>query len=250
MCCGNETYEGGYTIKIFSQVFTELQAMALKQRAKNLEDLLNAVERGNKQDAHDFTRGHLNEANLKRPQEFRTHKGWDGAKSSTLAPGNRSKIPQSVRRKGAEKGMTDVLSQFVLGTDNFLPTVKKSKLRKQKQSDWPADSTGSIDEQALVEELDSRRFMLNRSQPTRLLRTWALEDDENRTEQSRSVPPRHGFYSLRSGATKQDQYEDFKTFEQGTLHKQDIFNRKALAGDQTAKRVEEKLNRVSSCNKL
>lgn len=217
--------------------------MGTKQRAKQLESLLNSVERGNKRDAYDYTGGHLNEAHLNPPPEFRAHQGWNGAKYDTISTKKSSRLPVAKPKKPLDKNMSEALSQFALGTDGFLPQVKKGKSKNNK---WPQEMTGSVDEQALIEEIDSRRFMLNRSQPTRLQRSWATVDDDEslRTEQSQSVPPKHGFYSLNSGATKLDQYKDFKKFETLQLRKQDMLERKVLAGDQSAIKIEEKLNRV------
>lgn len=219
-----------------------------KQRARQLEEILNSVERGNKKDALDYTRGHLNEANLHKPAEFRSHKGWKGAEYGTrtiTAKHKSSRLPKPVNKKS--DSMKEALTQFTLGSDGFLPTVKPPKGKSKRKEDWPTELTGSVDEKALIEEIDSRRFMLNRSQPTRMHRKWAIEDesDNHRVEESKSVPPiAHGFFSLNSGATKRDQFHDFRLFEHDTLRKQDILDRSMLAGDQTAAKLEQKLNRV------
>lgn len=224
-------------------------AITTKQRAKQLEELLNSVERGNKRDAADYTRGHLNESNLHKPAEFRQHKGWKGSAynpPTKAAQSKPSRLPQPISKyKG--KNMNDALTQFTLGTDGFLPTVNLPRRKDRHKENWPTQITGSVDEQALIEEIDSRRFMLNRSQPPRMNRKWAVEDeaDNRRHKESKSVPPnRHEFYSLASGATKRDQFQDFKSFEHGILRKQDMLDRHALTGDQTAEKLEQKLNRV------
>lgn len=225
-------------------------ALTTKQRAKQLGSLLDAVERGNKRDAADYTGGHLNEANLHKPPEFSTHKGWKGANKESLKLNKATKLPQPTKHRLKDNVMADTLTQFSLGNDGFLPTVKKpAKLKKKpsKSNDyWNNEITGSIDEQALIEEIDSRRFMLNRSHPPQLHRSWAMEDEENdkRDKDNKSVPPKHKFYSVNSGATKRDQFKDFKLFETGTLRKQDILSHKILSGENSVRHVEEQLNRV------
>lgn len=225
-------------------------ALSTKQRARQLQSLLDAVERGNKRDASDFTGGHLNEANLHKPPEFRSHKGWKGAEKESIKLNKSSKLPQANRNRPFDSGMAETLTQFSLGNDGFLPAVSKkkpAKLKPKQSNDfWNNEIKGSVDEQALIEEIDSRRFMLNRSQPPR--RSWAMEDelnDEDRYMDSKSVPPKHKFYSVNSGATKRDQFKDFKLFESGTLKKQDTLSHKVLSGESSVKHLEQQLNRVS-----
>lgn len=225
-------------------------ALTTKQRSKQLESLLDAIERGNKKDAADYTGGHLNESNLYNPPEFSTHKDWDGAKGGQLKLRKPSKIPLQTTKANLAKqgGMTDVLAQFSVGNDGFLPSVKKKRNRKLNRDKdyWGGEIDGSVDEKALIEEIDSRRFMLNRSQPPRLHKTWAMEDeDASPRSKTKSVPPKHEFYHLNSGATKRDQFRDFKLFETGTIRKQDALVSKVLSGDQGVLRVEQDLNKVS-----
>ncbi|XP_067946387.1 uncharacterized protein C6orf118-like isoform X2 [Watersipora subatra] len=224
-------------------------ALTTKQRAKQLENLLNAVERGNKRDASDYTSGFLNESNLYKPPEFSNHKDWEGAKKG-LEFSKPTQIPRKTGKAVQHKrnGMTDVLTQFSLGNDGFLPSVKKKpsiRVKKEKGSYWTGEANGSIDEQALIEELDSRRFMLNRSQPTRLHRSWAIEDEENSTSRSKtkSVPPQHEFFNIKSGATKHDQYRDFKLFENETIRKQDALVSNVLSGEHGVLHIEQDLNK-------
>ena len=226
-------------------------ALSTKERAKQLSSLLDAVERGNKRDANDYTGGHLNEANLHRPPEFSTHQPWAGSKKGGLKLNKTSKIPKPISHGFTEHGMADTLTQFSLGNDGFLPSVKTkkpslSKNKRNEQDIWQKELSGSIEEQALIEEIDSRRFMLNRSQPPRLHRSWAMEDEMNdqRKTESKSVPPKHKFYSVNSGATKRDQFNDFKNFEAGTLRKQDTLSHKVMSGESAVKHIEQQLNRV------
>lgn len=228
-------------------------ALSTKQRAKQLGSLLDAVERGNKRDALDYTGGHLNEANLHKPPEFSSHQPWTSAKKESLKLNKGSKIPKPSDRF-TDYGMADTLTQFSLGNDGFLPSVKKRSptLKKKKTKEyqspdyWQNEPSGSIDEQALIEEIDSRRFMLNRSQPQRHHRSWALEDEMSdiRKAESKSVPPKHKFYSVNSGATKRDQFNDFRSFESGTLRKQDTLSHKVMSGENAVKHIEQQLNRV------
>ena len=226
-------------------------ALTAKQRAKQLESLLNAVERGNKKDAADYTSGYLNESNLYQPPEFSTHKPWNGAKKTQTST-QPSKLPTKTLNKAnglaKQNGMTDVLSQFSIGNDGFLPSVKKKKLKKSNKDKnyWGGEVTGSVDEQALIEEIDSRRFMLNRSQPTRMYKSWAIEDEnETPRSKSQSVPPKHEFYDLKSGATKRDQLKDLRLFENGTIRKHEALVSHVLSGEQGVQHIEHTLNRVS-----
>lgn len=221
-------------------------ALTTKQRAKQLQSLLDAVERGNKRDAVDYTGGHLNEANLYKPVEFSTHKDWEGGKRDAINCKKPSRLPQSIKKDTKRNGMTDILTQFSVGNDSFLPKVKKKPSKfKENENYWGGEVTGSVDEQALIEEIDSRRFMLNRSQPTRMLKSWATEDEDNdHRVHTKSVPPKHEFFSVKSGATKRDQLRDFKLFETETIRKQDLLTHKVLSGEQAVIDLEKQLNRV------
>ncbi|KAF6017801.1 C6orf118 [Bugula neritina] len=221
-------------------------ALTSKQRAKQLENLLDAAERGSKRDASDYTSGHLNESNLHKPPEFSSHKEWRGARQKTFSLSKGSNLPFPHKQPSKSKhGMSDILAEFSLGNDGFLPTVKgrKQKPKPINNTQWNTESSDSVNDKALIEELDSRRFMLNRSQPPRLSRSWATEDDDadTRHRNSKSVPPKHEFYSFKSGATKRDQFKDFKLFENGTLRKKDILLHKALSGEQVVRHLEQQL---------
>lgn len=214
-------------------------ALTSKQRAKQLESLLDAVERGNKRDAIDYTGGHLNESNLRKPAEFSAHKGWEGANKGKVSFQQPSKLPKANQgQKSKRRDMSDILTDFTMGNDGFLPNVKPSKIKHRDPSD-------SIDDRAWIEEIDSRRFMLNKSQPPRMHKSWAIED-ENSTPRSkaRSVPPKHEFYSLKTGATKQDQFRDFASFENRTIRKKETMIHNVLSAEQAVFPLEQRLNRV------
>jgi len=226
-----------------------------KERSRELGSLLNAVERGNKRDAIDYTGGHLNEANLYKAPELYGHPGWKSGKKPGISLQKPSRLP-APKRRDEDGEMANVLTQFSLGNDGFLPSVKKKKApqksgsRRASREDWPQELTGSVDERALIEELDSRRFMLNRSQPPRPSKSWASEDEIDRKVRSsldeHKGRPNRGFYSLNAGATKRDQFRDFKKFESNTLRKQDALERKVLSGEGAILQIEQKLMKVGT----
>ena len=234
------------------------QSRPLKER--ELHELLDGLDVAHRKDIHDYSGGHLNEANLAKHATQSTHRKWRGAKK----PVPKLQLPTPKESFHGEK-MTGTLANFSMGTSGALPTGKNSNVPFQRMGTRapvqvqrkPSEGEYTkLDDGVLVEELRQGEVMLANSRYSRP-KAWVaedLKDDENydMSAVSQSLIKDQNLAKLKhvfvpthlAGITKKDQYAGFRNFQEKVIRKSDAVEQHVLTGVKAVEHLENKLQQV------
>lgn len=231
--------------------------MATEQplKERNLHDLLEGLTKAHKKDIHDFSGGHLNEANLAKGGVHGGYRSWRSAKK----PAVKSQLPRPTKESAHEAKMKNTFANFSMGTSaatSSKPPFKRLGTKgpvhvARKPS---AGEYSRMDDGVLVEELGDIMLANSRYSKPKAWVEEDLKDDDNYDLSSVSqalikdqnlAKLKHTFVPGHlSGITKKDQYNSFKNFENQVIRKHDAMEQNVLSGVKAVEHLETKLQQV------
>ncbi|XP_053565138.1 uncharacterized protein C6orf118 homolog [Bombina bombina] len=198
----------------------------------NLKKLLDGIETANKNEAKDYTSGHLNYKNLFKPQQVSERTFWKSVtKQNSLAPNHHQEhIFQSITDRKVMK-MKDALADFTLKTHLTLTTPAKSSIHFSpllKSPMTPINTPCAVS----LHEIRSHETFMEKQELEKCMESLASEEidlsqlkllkvkrEKNQTYQSDEY---HFVPSYLTGLTKKDQFVIFSQFSKEYLKKEDL----------------------------
>ena len=226
----------------------------------SLKHLLDGIQKSQKKDIKDFSRGYLNEGKLFKQPKPIDYVTWESARQPPIEIKSRSSLPK--RRTKTAKNMADTLQYFTLGNAITTPepTARrqgtKGPVRIQEDECSKMSSQGSyskLDDGVLVENMGGVETM---SVSTRYPKSKsALADDRysSTPDGSDDATIRDTNYTMlhhkfmpshMQGVTKKDQYKKLISFESSVLRKQDALEQNVMSGVRAAEHLEDRLQKV------